>query len=119
VLTLAATNLLDEAWSAVAAPVYAREVYGSAAALGLLFGASGGGSVIGAVVYGAVGHRLPRRAVFVGGFVLVGAPFLLLATLPPLPAALAIQAVRGFAGGPMNPILGVLQGEGKADGSSA
>jgi len=46
-LVLAVTNFLDAAWASVVAPVFAREVYGSAVALGLLFGASGGGAVVG------------------------------------------------------------------------
>lgn len=110
-LTLTIANLLDEAWASVVAPVYAREVYGSAVSLGLLFGASGGGAVAGALLFGAIGHRLRRRVVFIAGFVVVGAPFLLMATLPPLPVALAIQAVRGFAAGPLNPILSAIQYE--------
>ena len=52
-LVLLVTNFLDAVWSMVVAPVFAQEVYGSAVALGLLFGASGGGAVVGALAYGA------------------------------------------------------------------
>jgi len=110
-LVLVMTNFLDSMWSSVLAPVYAQEVYDSAVALGLLFGAAGGGAVLGAIAYGAVGHRLPRRTLFIAAFVVAGAPALVLATFPPLPVAVAIKAVAGIAAGPLNPILGTLQYE--------
>jgi MFS family permease len=108
VLTLAVTNFLDAAWLSVVAPVFAREAYGSAVSLGLMFGAAGGGSVVGALAYAAVGHRVPRRPIFVAGFILTSLPMLLLATLPPLPVAVAAQAIGGLASGPLNPIIGAV-----------
>ena len=110
-LFLVVTNFLDTAWATVAAPVLARDVYGSAVALGLLFGASGGGAVVGALLYGAVGYRFPRRTVFIAGFVIAGTAPLFLAAFPPLPVAVAIQAVAGLAAGPLNPILGAVEYE--------
>jgi len=47
----------------------------SAAALGFLIAANGGGAVIGGLIFAAVGHRLPRHAVFVGAFILAGLQF--------------------------------------------
>ena len=108
VLTLVVTNFLDAAWASVVAPVYAREAYGSAVALGLMFGASGGGAMVGAVAYGAVGHRLPRRPVFVAGFIVASLPMLLLATLPSLPVAVVALAIGELGSGPLNPILGAV-----------
>jgi MFS family permease len=108
--TLTVTNLLDAA-KTVAMPVYADRVYGSAVALGLLFGASGGGAVVGALVYGALGPRLPRRPVFIVCFVVVSLSPLALAALPSLSVALLIQALSGLAAGPLNPILGAVMYE--------
>lgn len=110
-LLLAVTNFLDALWAATVAPVFAREAYGSAVALGLLFGASGGGALLGAVVYGAVGHRFRRFPIFLIGFVVAGAKTLALAPVPPLPAAVAVSAVSGLGAGPLNPILGAVRFE--------
>ena len=104
VLTVLLTNFLDAPFDVVM-PVLAREAYGSASDLGLMYGVSGGAGLVGALAYGAVGHRLPRRLTFVGCFAVVPIVYLVLATLPPLPAALVAIAVVGFAAGPLNPLL--------------
>jgi len=80
-------------------------VLGSAVDLGLMVSAFGGGAVIGALGFGVVGQRLPRRAVFVACFIVLGLPFWLLASLPPFPATLAALVVSGVASGPINPII--------------
>ena len=53
------TNLVEA--PAVVLTVFAEEEYGSARALGVMLGVLGGTALAGALVYGAVGHRLPRR----------------------------------------------------------
>lgn len=111
VVTLLVTNFLDAARSSVVLPVFAETIYGSAVALGLIFGLSGGGAVVGAVIYGMVGHRLSRRLVFVWAFVAVSLPAFVLALLPPLPVVLVAQALSGLAAGPLNPILSAIQYE--------
>jgi MFS family permease len=104
VLTVLITNFLDAPFDVVM-PVLAREAYGGAADLGLMFGVSGGAGLVGSLAYGAVGHRLPRRLTFVGCFAVVPIVYLVLATLPPLPAALVAIAIVGLAAGPLNPLL--------------
>ena len=104
VLTVLVTNLLEAPLPIVLA-VFAREEYGSAADLGLMFGALGAGALAGALGYSAVGHRLPRRRTFVTCFALVPVLYLGLATLPPLPIALAVLATAGLAAGPINPLV--------------
>ena len=84
--------------------VFAREEYGSAADLGLMYGALGAGALAGALGYSAIGHRLPRRRTFVTCFALVPVLYLGLATLPPLPIALVVLAAAGLAAGPINPL---------------
>lgn len=108
VLLLVITNFLDAAKSSVILPVLARSAYGSAVALGLMFGLSGGGAVAGALLYGWLGPTLSRRWIFTLGFIVVSLQSLMLAFLPPLPLALIIQALTGLAAGPLNPILSTL-----------
>lgn len=73
--------------------------------MGLLLGAFGGASLLGAVIYGIIGPRLPRRLTFGIAFVIVGLPFWILTLSPPFPIALTALAVTGLAAGPLNPII--------------
>jgi MFS family permease len=110
VVTVLVTNFLDAPFG-VALPVYARGTFGSAADLGVLFGVFGGFALCGSLAFGAVGHRLPRRLTFLCCFSVWAADYLVLATLPPFPIAVAALAVGGLAVGPINPLLGTLQFE--------
>lgn len=105
ILTLGTTNLLDAAIGAVVLPVYAREIFDSALALGLILGALGGGAVIGSLAYGAWGRRFSRRWVYVIGFVLIAIQPWIYATFPPLAVVILIAAVAGIGTGPINPIV--------------
>lgn len=105
VLTVLITNFLDAPMLSVIMPVYARWHFGSAVDLGLLFAANAAGTLVGTIAFGAVGHRLPRRATFAGAFIGAGLPFWALAALPPLPVAAAALAVGGLSAGPLNPLL--------------
>jgi MFS family permease len=107
VVTVLITNFLDAPFPVVM-PVFAREAFGSAVDLGLMFGVFGGCALVGSLVFSAVGHRLPRRLTFVVCFFVAAPVYLVLATLPPLPVTLAALAVGGLAGGPINPLLGTL-----------
>jgi predicted MFS family arabinose efflux permease len=105
ILTLAATNLLDAAIGAVVLPVYARDVFDSAIALGLILGALGGGAVVGSFLYGAWGKRFSRRWVYVVGFVLIALQPWFYAAFPPLAIVVLVAAVAGLGTGPINPII--------------
>jgi MFS family permease len=110
VLTIMVTNLIESvAW--VGAPVYAERLYGSAVALGLMTAATGGGSMVSAILYGAFGHRLPRRPTFLVSFLLLALGYWPLAFLPPLPVTIAALALLGFFAGPINPLLDTVQYE--------
>lgn len=111
VLTVMITNFLDAPLLAVIMPIYSFEVYGSSIGLGLLIGAFGGAALVGAVIYGIIGPRLPRRLTFGVAFVIVGLPFWVLALRPPFPVALAAFVVTGLAAGPINPILSTVMFE--------
>ena len=104
------TNLI-EAPGSVVLTVFAREKYDSATALGLMLGVLGGTALAGALVYSAIGHRLPRRRTFLFCFAFVPVGYLVLATQPSLPVALAALAVAGLAAGPINPLLFTVQTE--------
>src|SRR5215216_6517473 len=65
VLMVMVTNFLDAVFGGVVQPVFVKQVYGQALDLGLLIAANGGGAVIGALLFSAVGFRLPRHTVFV------------------------------------------------------
>jgi MFS family permease len=104
VATVLLTNLLDAPFPVVMA-VLAKDEYGSAADLGLMFGALGGAALVGALGYGAIGHRLPRRKTFVCCFAVVPVMYLVMATVPPLPVTLAALAIAGLAAGPINPLI--------------
>jgi MFS family permease len=111
VITVLITNCLDGPISTVVFPVLARESFGGPETLGLMLGTFGGFAFVGALAYGAVGHRLSRRSVFVGCFFTCSVMLLVLATLPSLPLTLAALAVSGFAAGPLNPVLGAVEYE--------
>ncbi|MFJ3904107.1 MFS transporter [Streptomyces sp. NPDC090025] len=100
------TNGLAQSWSSVLLPVHAREQLGGPAALGLLVAVFGGSALTGALLYGAVGHRFPRRPVFTVGFLLAGSPVFVTAALTDTTAPLLVAMVFGGLGaGVLNPIL--------------
>jgi MFS family permease len=104
VLTVALTNSLD-AVAMVALPVYAREVYGTAVSLGLLVGAAGAGSVVGALAFAGIGERLSRRGVFTFGFLFTSAWYPVAAAFPPLGVLVGAKFLSGIASGPLNPVI--------------
>lgn len=110
-LTVMVTNFLDTPSGSVIMPVFVKQSSGNAIDLGLFFAALGGGSLIGAIVFGAIGHRLPKRATFISMFVIVGLRFWVLAFAPPMPVLLITWAIAGFAAGPLNPIMATIEYE--------
>jgi MFS family permease len=85
-------------------PFYARQTYGSAVDLGLMLGGFGSGALAGTVLYGTLGHLLPRRVTLVSAIVLLGLPFWVLVAAPPLGVAIGTLFVAGFALGSPNPL---------------
>lgn len=104
------TNMIDAAKGSVLLPTYAARELGGAVAFGLLVGTMGGGALVGNLVFGAVGARLPRRPTLVIAFTLAGGPPLLaLAAGLPLGALLTVTALSGFCAGAINPLLGAIK----------
>ncbi|MFE7328421.1 MFS transporter [Streptomyces sp. NPDC057565] len=99
-------NGTDQGWNAVLLPVHAERELGGAPQLGLLTALFGAGGLTGALVYGAVGHRFSRRAVFTVCVVLCGGPRFVVAALTDTTLPLAVtMLLGGLAGGVLNPIL--------------
>jgi len=111
VIMIMLTNFMDAVFSGVVLPVFVKQVYGQALDLGLLIAASGGGAVLGALVFSAVGPRLPRHGVFVFGFVLTSMRFFLYATYPSLWIAIVFVVISSMGAGPLNPIIGAIEYE--------
>jgi MFS family permease len=105
------TNFLDAIFGGVVQPVYVKEVFGDALALGLLIAASGGGAVIGGLIFAAIGHRLPRHAIFVAAFVLTSFRFWVYAIYPPLSVLVVTTFITSIGAGPLNPIIGAVEFE--------
>lgn len=102
------TNFIDAPFISVIMPVFARDLYHSAVAFGLTVSVFGGGSLLGAILYGVAGHRLPRRPIYIALFIFAGTRFWVLALFPTLPIVLGTLALDGLASGPINPIIGTV-----------
>ncbi|NEC22548.1 MFS transporter [Streptomyces parvus] len=99
-------NGTDQGWNAVLLPVHAEAELGGATHIGLLTALFGAGGLTGALLYGAVGHRFPRRAVFTVCVILCGAPRFLVAAVTGTTLPLAVtMLLGGIAGGVLNPVL--------------
>ncbi len=112
-LVVLVTNMLDAGYGAVLAPAWVKQIYGNSVVLGALIAAFGGAAFLGAITFGAVGHRLPRRLTLGWGFTIGGAVRLfwviLLARM--LPALVITQAICGFCIGPINPLFSTIEFE--------
>lgn len=111
VLMVMLTNFLDAIYGGVVQPVFVKQVYGQALDLGLLIAANGAGAVIGALIFSAIGPRLPRHTVFVFGFVLTSLRFFLFATYPSIWVAVPFVVFASMGAGPLNPIIGAVEFE--------
>ena len=108
-LMVALTNLVDQAYAAVLAPVWAQESGAGVEALGALFAVFSGASVLGALAAARWGETLPRFRTYVVAFLVAGAPrFVVMALESPLWAVFAVTVVAGAASGFLNPILGAV-----------
>ena len=105
VIVVMVTNFLDAGFGGVIEPYYVKVVFGSPVSLGILIAASGAGSVVGALIFGAVGHRMSRRVIFTAGFTLTAFRFFLFALYLPLPILVAGFFLTSIGSGPLNPII--------------
>lgn len=108
-LMVAVTNLVDQAYVAVLAPVWAKESGAGVEVLGAMFAVFSGASVLGALAAARWGETLPRYRTYVVAFLIAGAPrFVVMALESPLWAVFGVTVVAGAASGFLNPILGAV-----------
>ncbi len=103
--TILVTNLLDQALTAVVAPAYVRQVFHSPLPLGWMYGAFGGAAFVGTLIFGAIGHRLPRRLTFGVGSTIAGAIRFWILLVPILPLLIVVHAIAGLGAAPSNPLI--------------
>ena len=107
ILVVLVTNLLDAGNSEVMLPVFAKQTYNSAVWFGAMIAATGGAAFLGTVIFGAIGHRLPRQLTLGVCFTLGGAfRFFVTVGFASRPFVLvALFAVCGLFIGAINPIF--------------
>jgi MFS family permease len=105
ILTFAVVGMLAEPVFTVILPVYAREVYGSAVALGVMYSGLAAGALVGNVIYIAIGPRLPRRMLVLVTFTIRALVFWLLIPFPPALLIAGAFAVVAIVGEPLNPLF--------------
>lgn len=109
-LTLTGTvlNALVSSFYSIVVLAYAAEVFGSSLHFAGMLAAVGGGSLAGALLYGVVGRRLPRRAwLLLSCFGTAGA-LLAMATVPGQVLAMVVLAASGVLTAPLAPLVAVV-----------
>jgi len=97
-------NALGAALAGVVLPVYAREVFHSSVALGIMSSGFGAGALAGVLLFGMVGYRFSRRWVYLGCWTLAGLAQLPLIGLPGLLIVTAVLVLLGLGSGPNLPL---------------
>ncbi|MGV4927984.1 MFS transporter (plasmid) [Streptomyces sp. BHT-5-2] len=101
------TNFLDDAFTPLMLPVYAKEILGNGEYLGWLLAASGVGAIAGTFLYPPLSRRFltSRRYTLLGCFAVIAALRLLMVAHPGLFLMVALTFASGLAAGPLNPVL--------------
>lgn len=99
------TNMLASASSAVVMPAYIQQTYHSSVPFGLLYAAFSGMGFVGTIIYGFVGHRLPRRWTLCFCVIIGGATRFWVLLIPSFPLQLIWFTLAGLVFGPINPLL--------------
>ena len=96
VIYLFAMNLVIGPVEVLVVPLYASIVLDSAIALGLMTAAIAVGGLAGNLIFGATGHRFPRRPTFVASFLAIPLGLVALSGGPALWLALPVMAGIGL-----------------------
>ncbi|MER3436871.1 MAG: MFS transporter [Chloroflexota bacterium] len=106
IIVLAAVlNFVGPPTFTVVMPVFARQEFGSAQALGFILAGFGAGSLLGGAAFGMVGARLPRRMTTIVLLGLSSVAIAGMAWLPPVAVATLLTGAFGFAVGSVNPMI--------------
>lgn len=98
-------GIIFGALEAVVMPAFFKATGQSAMSLGLFLSATGGGAIVGTLVYAAWGHRLSGRGILIVGCAVEAQAILVLAFAPPISVLIAAGAMAGLATGPIGPIV--------------
>ena len=101
-------NCIIAALFGVTLPVYVRETFGGAGALGLLMAAFGVGAILGTIVYGSRGERYGRYNLFMTLFALSTTAIWLLALVPVLAVNVVAMFLLGLAVAPIGAVAMVI-----------
>jgi MFS family permease len=110
-VSIGIANFLSASSFSVLFPVFVNDEFGRASVLGILAAAFGVGGLAGAVIFGALGHRLPRRAMWIASF--LASPLVLLAPwmTSSLPILLLVLTVTAIFTGPINALMVTIRHE--------
>ncbi|MGA7669222.1 MAG: MFS transporter [Nitrolancea sp.] len=97
-------NAVGAALVTVVLPVFGERVFHSSVSLGVMVAADGAGALIGTIVFGAVGHRWPRRASLFSAFMASFIGLLVLVPTPSLLISSAALSIDGLAFGVIGPL---------------
>ena len=103
-LVAAAVSFLGPALQNVLLPIYARTVYGTPLALGVLRGAFGGGALVGMVMFGVVAPRIRRRTLLCATYLSSAIPLWVLLARPSLVLSAVALFVMAIAFAPTVPL---------------
>lgn len=100
------SNFISNGFFSVGLPVFVYETWGTAARLGIMFTALGIGQLLGAILYGALGHRVRqhRRWILIVGFSSQPLWFAAFLWSESAPMLMAAMFMTGFMAGPANPM---------------
>jgi MFS family permease len=92
-------------------PVYARDVLGSAAQLGIVIAAFGGGALVSSIVYGAVAQRVSRWIWYLLATSGVTIGYVILVSMPGVVGAVIAMAAMGVTSGGGRPLSATVRQE--------
>ncbi|GAA1614557.1 MFS transporter [Catellatospora bangladeshensis] len=103
------SNLATQAHQVVFVPLWVSRQLGTPAGLGVVFGSFALGAVVGNLAFTAMAKRLPRYLTLTAGYLVGGAPRLLvLAFTDDLPTVVAVLFLSGVGLAAVNPIIGAV-----------
>ena len=110
-LTSMVSNFVLAPLGVVLIPLYAKQEFDDPARFGLILGVGSAGALLGSLVFGAVGPRLPRRATYLGVYVATCVVWFTLSLVPPFAVVAGAYGLFAFLAALVNPLLQTLRQE--------